>query len=109
MIFGNHITGTASSAIYLGGSTYSAVVGNNLNRFTADPAAGLAAIYLDPATSNDLVVCAEPSDTVLDQGTNNTVIGCGQPTTSPAGATVMRAPAPRPASSTLRRRLPFVQ
>lgn len=100
LIFGNHITGTASNAIYLGGSTYSAVVGNNLSQFTADPTGGLAAIYLDPATSNDLVLCAEPSDTVLDQGTNNTVIGCQQPQDSPNAATMSVAPAasmPRPA------------
>jgi hypothetical protein len=35
-------------------------------------------IYLDSGTSRDLVVCAESTDTVLNQGTNNVVIGCQQ-------------------------------
>ncbi len=49
--------------------------------------------YLDPLTTNDLVVCAERSDTVLNQGTNNTIIGCQDPTTSPAAATDSVVPA----------------
>ena len=52
---------------------------NNVSGFAPDPSTGSTAqIYLDPGTTHDLVVCAERSDTVLNQGTNNTIIGCQQ-------------------------------
>jgi hypothetical protein len=75
-IWNNNITGTGFDAIGLSGSTLSRVIGNNVSGFTPDPSVGLAQIYLDPSTTQDLAVCAEPSDTVLNQGTNNIVIGC---------------------------------
>jgi hypothetical protein len=77
-IWNNHITGTGFDAIGLSGSTLSRVIGNNVSGFTPDPSVGLAQIYLDPSTTQDLIVCAEPNDTVLNQGTNNVVIGCQQ-------------------------------
>ena len=78
VIWNNTITGTGYDAIGLSGSTLSTVIGNNVSDFAPDPSIGLAQIYLDPGTSHDLVVCAEPSNTVLNQGTNNVVIGCQQ-------------------------------
>jgi len=78
VIWDNTIDGTGYDAIGLYGSTFSAVIGNNVSKFTPDSSAGLAQIYLDPSTTHDLVVCAEPSDTVLNQGTNNIVIRCQQ-------------------------------
>lgn len=87
LILNNRISGAAENGISLWGSTQSAAIGNDLNHFTADPAGGLGDIYLDPATSNDLVVCAEPTDTVVNQGNNNIIIGCQQPAASPEAAT----------------------
>lgn len=75
-IWNNNITGTGFDAIGLFGSTRSRVIGNNVGGYTPDPTVGLAQIYLDPTTTRDFVVCAEPSDTVLNQGTNNIVIRC---------------------------------
>ena len=77
-IWNNRITGTGFDAIGLSGSTLSRVIGNNVSGFTPDPSVGLAQIYLDSATTQDLVVCAEPSDTVLNQGTENIVVRCQQ-------------------------------
>jgi hypothetical protein len=86
-IWNNTITGSGADAIGLWGTTLSAVTKNNVADFTLDPTYGLAQIYLDPATSYDLVVCSNSTDTVLDQGTKNKVIGCAleeatAPTTS---------------------------
>jgi hypothetical protein len=87
----NNVTGSGGyDAIGLWGSTLAAVAGNDVSGFTPDPSVGLAQIYLDPSTTQDLVVCAEPSDTVLNQGTNNLIIGCQQPATT-AEATIGRA------------------
>jgi hypothetical protein len=69
----NNITGTGFDAIGLFGSTLSRVIGNNVSGYTPDPSDGLGQIYLDPATTHDLVVCGEHGDTVLDQGINNIV------------------------------------
>jgi hypothetical protein len=78
-IWNNSVTGTDElDAIGLWGSSLDTVIGNNVSGFTADPTVGNAQIYLDPSTTHDLVVCAEPSSTVLNQGTNNVVIGCQQ-------------------------------
>lgn len=76
-IWNDTITGTGYDAIGLHGSTYSTVIGNRVNGFTVDPT-GFAQIYLDPSTTRDLVVCAVPGNTVLNQGINNIVIGCRQ-------------------------------
>src|SRR5208337_4984964 len=89
----NSVTGSDGfDAIGLWSSTLSTVIGNNVSGFSVDSTVGFAQIYLDPFTTQDLVVCAERSDTVLNQGTNNTIIGC-QPVTSPAAATDSVAPA----------------
>jgi len=87
LILNNRITGAAENGIGSWSGTQSAFVGNNLSQFTADPAGGLGDIYLDPTTTNDLVVCAEPSDTVVNQGTNNVLIGCQDPAATAASAT----------------------
>jgi len=68
------------------------VANNNVSSFTVDSTSGLAQIYLDPSTTNDLVVCAERSDTVLNQGTNNAIIGCQQSTASAEAATSAARP-----------------
>ena len=77
-------------AIGLWSSTLGTVIGNNVSGFTPDSSVGLAQIYLDHNTTHDLVVCAEPSDTVVNQGTDNLIIGCQQPATT-AEATIGRA------------------
>jgi hypothetical protein len=89
-------TVTGSDGFYgigLLNSTQSTVVGNNVSDFTVDSSVGFAQIYLDPNTTQDLVVCESPSTTVLNLGTNNTIIGCQQPATTPASATENVAPA----------------
>ena len=91
----NSITGTDGfDAVGLHNSTLSTVIHNNVSGFTIDSSVGLAQIYLDPSTSQDLVVCAESSDTVLNQGTNNTVIGC-QPVAA-SGSVDPTTAVPRP-------------
>lgn len=92
LIWNDTITGTGYDAIGLHGSTSSAVIGNNVGGFTPDASVGLAQIYLDPSTSRDLVVCTEPSNTVLNQGTNNLVVGCQQPEAKLAAPTGNVAP-----------------
>jgi hypothetical protein len=100
MLWNNSVTGTDGfDAVGLYSSTLDTVINNNVSGFTVDSTVGNAQIYLDPSTSHDLVVCAERSDTVLNQGTNNTIISCQEPTTTPAAATDSVAPAvsaPRP-------------
>ena len=75
-VLNNTIAGSGYDGIGLRGSTSSVLLGNDLNGYTPDATAGLADIYLDPSTSHDLVICAQSSDSVLNQGTNNVVIGC---------------------------------
>lgn len=100
-ILNNSITGVEGlDAIGLHNSSLSTVIHNNVSDFTVDSTVGLAEIYLDPSTSQDLVVCADASDTVLNQGTNNIVIRCQQPTAKSAD------PASRSQTS-LPRRKPF--
>ncbi len=90
----NTITGSDGfDGIGLWGTTLDTVISNNVGGFTVDSTVGNAQIYLDPNTTQDLVVCESPSTTVLNQGTNNTVIGCQQPATTPAAATENVAPA----------------
>ncbi len=77
LIWNNTVTGTDGfDAIGLYNATHGAVIGNNVGGFTVDSTAGNAQIYLDASTRRDLAVCADPSDTALNQGTNNVVIGC---------------------------------
>lgn len=84
-ILNNSVTGTDGvDAVGLHNSSLSTVIHNNVSDFTVDSGVGLAEIYLDPSTSQDLVVCAESSDSVLNQGTNNIIVGCQQPLTTPA-------------------------
>ena len=66
---------------------------NNVSGFTVDSTVGFAQIYLDPSTSQDLVVCAEAANTVLNQGTNNTVIGCQQQEATAEAAAKRATPA----------------
>ena len=93
LILNDTITGSGYDAIGLRGSTLSTIIRDGVSGFTVDPAVGFAQIYLDPSTTQDLVVCSNPSDTVLNQGTNNNVIGCQQPVATPDAATMGVAPA----------------
>ena len=99
-LWNNSITGTdGSDAIGLYSSTLGTVINNNVSGFTVDSTVGNAQIYLNPYTAKDLVVCAESSDTVLNQGTDNIIIGCQQEAATLATATKSAAPAaatPRP-------------
>jgi hypothetical protein len=104
-VWNNSVTGSdGTDGIGLWSTSFDAVANNNVSGFTVDSTSGLAQIYLDPSTTNDLVVCAERSDTVLNQGTNNAIIGCQQSTASAASAEDARSAA-RAASAT-RRSLP---
>lgn len=77
-IWNNTVTGSnGTDAIGLWNSSQDTVIGNNVNGFTVDPT-GYAQIYLDPNTTYDFVLCANPSNTALNQGTNNVVVGCQQ-------------------------------
>lgn len=77
VILNNTVTGSGWDAIGLYGSKSSTLMLNNVSGFVPDPSTGSTAqVYLDPATSHDLLVCTESIDTVLNQGTNNVVIGC---------------------------------
>ena len=87
VLWNNSVAGTDGfEAIGLYNSTLDTLINNNVSGFTVDSTEGNAQIYLDPSTTHDLVVCAERSDTVLNQGTNNTIIGCQQPTATPKAA-----------------------
>jgi hypothetical protein len=104
-VWNNSIVGSdGTDGIGLWSTSFDAVANNNVSGFTVDSTSGLAQIYLDPSTTSDLVVCAERSDTVLNQGTNNAIIGCQQSTASAASAEEARSAA-RAASAT-RRSLP---
>lgn len=89
-LWNNTITGSGAAAIQLGGDeavdTLCTLIGNHLRGFYADPSFGLAQIHLGPATSQNLLVCASPLDTVLDQGTKNHVFG-GWPQTKASAET----------------------
>jgi hypothetical protein len=92
-IWNNTVTGTDGyDGIGLWSSTLSTVTGNHVSGFTVDGTVGLAQIYLDPATSYDLVVCSNSKNTVLDQGTMNEVIGCQKSTASAEAATSAARP-----------------
>lgn len=90
----NTVTGSDGyDGIGLWSSTQSMVIGNNVSGFTVDSSVGYAQIYLDPNTTQDLVVCESPNTTVLNQGANNIIIGCPQPAMTPEAATENLAPA----------------
>jgi hypothetical protein len=92
-IWNNSVTGSdGRDGIGLWSSTQSTVAANNVSGFTVD-STGFAQIFLDPSTTNDLVVCAERSDIVLNQGTNNTLIGCQPPIAATEATTESVAPA----------------
>jgi hypothetical protein len=93
VIWNNSVTGADGfDAIGLYSSALDTVINNNVSGFTVDGTLGNAQIYLDPSTTHDLVVCAERSDTVLNQGTNNTIIGCQQSAASAKAATSAARP-----------------
>lgn len=94
----NTILGGGASAIGLWNTSLCALLGNHMRGFSAFP----AQICLDPDSDHNLVVCANPLDTVQDQGTDNRIIsGSLQPASSPLKA----APAGR--AILHGRRLPF--
>lgn len=108
-VWNNTVTGTDGfDAIGLWSSALSSVVGNNVSGFTVDPA-GYAQIYLDPSTAHDLVVCAEPSDTALNQGTDNVVIGCQQPAATSDAAAKSAAPAASTSKRDVPKRKPWLR
>ena len=90
-VVNNTVTGAGADAIGLWGTSQTGVLLNNLSGYTADPSLGQGRIYLDTATTLDIVICGEPSDTVVNQGTNNKVIGCQQPGAASNAAKVRAA------------------
>jgi hypothetical protein len=80
------------------------VVGNNVRGFAPQgtpidstywPGLGTSQYYLDPNTTNNLVVCTRRSDTLVDWGTGNKQIGCDPSTATPKAAVGTPAPASR--------------
>ncbi len=103
----NTVTGSDGyDGIGLWSTTLDTVINNNVSGFTVDSTAGLAQIYLDPFTTQDLVVCAERTNTVLNQGTNNIVIGCEQSGASAEAAATNAAPSTSVGRPNLPRRKP---
>jgi hypothetical protein len=90
-LWNNTLTGSGANAIGLWGSTFGYVLGNHLRDFHADPGAGLAQVYLDTASSHNLVVCSDPLDTVLDQGTQNRVLGGWPQPKTESGSSLLKA------------------
>ena len=91
-ILNNTVTGSGYDAIGLWGAPSSTVIHDNVSGFAPDTTEGsIAQIYLEPGR-HDLVVCAESTDTVLNQGDNNVVVGCQQPATTPEAETRSEAP-----------------
>ena len=92
-VWNNIVTGSDGyDGIGLWSSTLSTVTGNHVSGFTVDGTVGYAQIYLDPATSYDLVVCSNSKNTVLDQGTMNKIVGCQQSAGSAEAATSVARP-----------------
>lgn len=75
-ILNNTIAGVGNHAIALSGVTSSNLIGNDLSSFLPDGSDAASQIRLGAGTSRDVVVCSEPSDTVLNQGTANVINGC---------------------------------
>jgi len=108
-IWNNTVTGTdGNDGIGLWSATDSMVIGNNVSGFTVD-STGHAQIYLDPSTTHDLVVCGEPSDTVLNQGTQNIVIGCQQSAAMTESATRSAVPAASASKPGVAKRKPWLR
>lgn len=75
----NSISGSdAYDAIGLYHSALGGLINNGVNAVTVDSTVGNAQIFLNPRTSENFVLCATPSDTVLNQGTQNIVVRCQQ-------------------------------
>lgn len=91
ILLNNTITGSGNDAIGLWNTSFCTVLGNHLGGFLADPSAGLAQVYLDPATSHNLIFCANPLDTVLDQGADNKIFGGWPMATASAEAFSLKA------------------
>jgi hypothetical protein len=92
MVLNNSITGSdAFDAIGLYSSTLDMVIHNSVSGVTIDSTVGNAPIFLDPGTSNDLVVCSSSSDTILNQGTDNMLVHCQRSEAAPAAAAPIRA------------------
>jgi hypothetical protein len=107
-VWNNSVAGSDGyDGIGLWGSTLSTVAGNHVSGFTIDNTVGLAQIFLDPATSYDLVVCSNSKNSVLDQGTMNKVVGCQQSAASAEAAT-SAAPNTSAARANLLRKKPRV-
>jgi len=108
-VWNNRVKGSDGyDGIGLWSTTLDAVMNNNVNGFTVDSTVGFAQIYLDPSTANDLVVCAERSNTVLNQGTNNTIFSCQQSTAS-AEAAMSAAPNTSATRPNLLRKKPLLR
>jgi len=75
-IVNNTISGNGADAIGIWDGAYAAVIGNNVENFTAS--SDLAQIVLDGTTAHSTVLCENSNDTVMNQGTDNKLIGCQQ-------------------------------
>jgi hypothetical protein len=98
VILGNTIRGNGYDAIGLyGPTTFTGVIGNEISLALFPGGLGFQ-IFLDVPTTKNLVVCAEPTDTILNLGVDNKILNCGQSAPAPAtGRAAPTAPAPRPA------------
>jgi hypothetical protein len=92
-VLNNSVIGSdAFDAIGLSSTTRDIVINNSVSGVTIDSTVGNAQIFLDPGTSQDFVLCATASDTVLNQGTDNAVVRCQQQGGAPAAALANVAP-----------------
>lgn len=78
LVLGNSVRGFAPQGTSLGSASM--------------PGLGTSQYYLDPNTSNNLVVCTSKSDTSLDTGTGNHVLNCTPVPVPPAAVTPFVAP-----------------
>ncbi len=86
----NVFTGSGRDAILLAGTTQAKVLDNDFSGFVA----GWVDVTLTPTSTRNLIFCASPSDTVLDQGVDNRIFRVGVAKADPPP---MDVPAGRPA------------
>lgn len=80
LVQGNRIAGAGAAAVVVQDSVRAAVLGNDVAGFSPvyqeEFGRVLGDVVLDETTTESLVVCRSPSDSVLDLGTGNRVVRC---------------------------------
>jgi hypothetical protein len=81
----NIIKGIGGHAIALWGTTSSNLIGNDVSGFSPDGSDGSSQIHLGGGANQNIVVCSESSDKVMNEGASNVINGC-ETITPPAAA-----------------------